>query len=72
MTAQKWLQFLEHIQMRWPTLPVRHAKVPEDFRRVLREFGVSPRRAERELQEMIEEFDMKVRRAREIERSVAA
>ena len=27
MTAAKWLQFLEHVQMRWPNLPVRHAKV---------------------------------------------
>jgi len=25
MTAAKWLQFLEHVQMRWPNLPVRHA-----------------------------------------------
>jgi hypothetical protein len=72
MTAPKWLQFLEHVQMRWPNLPVRHAKVPEDLRRALREFGVSPRRVERELQEVTEEFDRKVRRARKIEPSVAA
>ena len=72
MTAPKWLQFLEHVQMRWPNLPVGHAKVPEDLRRALREFGVSPRRVERELQEVTEEFDRKVRRARVIEPSVAA
>ena len=72
MTAAKWLQFLEHVQMRWPNLPVRHAKVPGDLRRILQEFGVSPRRVERELQEVNEEFDRKVRRAREIEPSVAA
>ena len=72
MTAAKWLQFIEHVQMRWPNLPVRHANVPEDLRRILQEFGVSPRRVERELQEVTEEFDRKVRRAREIEPSVAA
>ena len=72
MTAAKWLQFLEHVQMRWPNLPVRHAKVPEDLRRILQESGVSPRRVERELQEVTEEFDRKVRCATEIEPSVAA
>jgi hypothetical protein len=72
MTAAKWLQFLEHVQMRWPNLPVRYAKVPEDLRRILQEFGVSPRRVERELREVTEEFDRKVRCATEIERSVAA
>ena len=72
MTAAKWLQFLEDVQMRWPNLPVRHAKVPEDLRRMLQEFGMSSRRVERELQEVTEEFDRKVRRAREIEPSVAA
>jgi hypothetical protein len=72
MTAAKWLQFLEDVQMRWPNLPVRHAKVPEDLRRMLQEFGMSSRRVERELQEVTEEFDRKVRFAREIERSVAA
>jgi len=72
MTPQKWLQFLEHVQMRWPSLPVRHAKVPEDLRRAFREFGVSPRRAESDLQEMTEEFDNKVRCATEIERAPAA
>jgi hypothetical protein len=72
MTAAKWLQFLEHVQMRWRNLPLRHAKVPEDLRRILQEFGVSPRRVERELQEVTEEFDRKVRCATEIERSVAA
>jgi hypothetical protein len=72
MAAAKWLQFLEHVQMRWPNLPVRHAKVPEDLRRILQEFGVSPRRVERELQEVTEEFDRKVRRASEIEPSLAA
>ena len=72
MTAAKWLQFLEHVRMRWPNLPVRHAKVPEDLRRILQEFGVSPRRVERELQEVTEEFERKVRCATEIERSVAA
>ena len=72
MIAAKWLQFLEHVQMRWPNLPVRHAKAPEDLRRILQEFGVSPRRVERELQEVTEEFDKKVRCATEIEPSVAA
>jgi hypothetical protein len=72
MTAAKWLQFLEHVRMRWPNLPVRHANVPEDLRRILQEFGVSPRRVERELQEVTEEFERKVRCATEIERSVAA
>jgi hypothetical protein len=72
MTAAKWLQFLEDVQMRWPNLPVRHAKVPEDLRRILQEFGMSSRRVERELQEVTEEFDRKVRCATEIEPSVAA
>jgi hypothetical protein len=69
MTSPKWLQFLEHVQMRWPNVPVRHAKVPEDLPRILQEFGVSPRRIERELQE---EFERKVRCATEIWPSVAA
>ena len=48
------------------------ARNPEDLRRILQEFGVSPRRVERELQEVTEEFDRKVRCATEIVRSVAA
>jgi hypothetical protein len=72
MSAAKWLQFLEDVQMRWPNVPVRHAKVPEDLRRILQEFGLSSRRVERELQEVTEDFARKVRCAREIERSLAA
>ena len=48
------------------------ARNPEDLRRILQEFGVSPRRVERELQEVTEEFDSKVRCAKEIESSAAA
>jgi hypothetical protein len=69
MTGPKWHQFLEHIQIGWANVPVQ---TPQDVMRLFREFGVSQRRAERELQEMIEEFDRRLRCATEIERPAAA
>jgi hypothetical protein len=71
-TPQKWFQFLEDVQASWTSVPIRGAKNPDDLINLLRDFaGLSRQRAEREVEGVVQEFERKVRRAIQIEKSAA-
>jgi hypothetical protein len=66
LTSKKWRQFVEDVRLRWPLLNTedKHIKTASDLvDRLSQSAGLSRGRIQREVQEMIELFEEKVRRA---------
>jgi len=64
--SPKWRQFLEEAQLQWPLLDLQNRCVenPNELAALLSQIGgICQCRSEREVREMIDHFELRIRRA---------